>query len=151
MLIIPVIDLSQGIVVRAICGKRKTYQPITSAISSNCKPETILSAFFKLYPFKIIYIADLDAIQGNGNQSKLINKFALKYKECEFWVDAGIHQILTRKSNKTNKNIGSKYFWNICVDVKINNISNIKIKLSLSSNEIKKSKHKPINEVKKKK
>ncbi len=51
MLIIPVIDLSQGIVVRAIRGKRKSYQPITSAISSNCKPETILSAFFKLYPF----------------------------------------------------------------------------------------------------
>ena len=105
MLIIPVIDLSQGIVVHAICGKRKSYQPITSTISSNCKPESILSAFFKLYPFKIIYIADLDAIQGNGNQSKLINKFASKYKECEFWVDAGIHQILTRKSNKTNKNI----------------------------------------------
>ena len=47
--------------------------------------------------------------------------------------------------------MGSKYFWNICVDVKINNNSNIKIKLSLSSNEIKKSKHRPINEVKKKK
>jgi len=105
MLIIPVIDLSQGIVVHAICGKRKSYQPITSTISNNCKPESILSAFFKLYPFKIIYIADLDAIQGNGNQSKLINKFASKYKECEFWVDAGIHQILTRKSNNTSKNI----------------------------------------------
>jgi|TARA_Y100001949_G_scaffold120735_1_gene102695 phosphoribosylformimino-5-aminoimidazole carboxamide ribotide isomerase len=105
MLIIPVIDLSHGIVVHAICGKRKSYRPITSTISDNCKPESILSAFLKLYPFKVIYIADLDAIQGNGNQSKLINNFALKYKECEFWVDAGIHQILTRKSNKTNKNI----------------------------------------------
>jgi len=105
MLIIPVIDLSQGVVVHAICGKRKSYQPITSTISNNCKPESILSAFFKLYPFKIIYIADLDAIQGNGNQSKLINKFASKYKECEFWVDAGIHQILIRKSNNTSKNI----------------------------------------------
>ena len=37
MLIIPVIDLSQGIVVHAICGKRKLYQPITSEISEDCK------------------------------------------------------------------------------------------------------------------
>ena len=35
MLIIPVIDLSQGIVVHAICGKRKLYQPITSEISED--------------------------------------------------------------------------------------------------------------------
>ena len=105
MLIIPVIDLSNGIVVHAICGKRNSYQPIASTISDNCQPESILSAFLKLYPFKVIYIADLDAIQGNGNQLKLINKFALKYKECEFWVDAGLQQILARKSNITNKNI----------------------------------------------
>ena len=105
MLIIPVIDLSNGIVVHAICGKRNSYQPIASTISDNCQPESILTAFLKLYPFKVIYIADLDAIQGNGNQLKLINKFALKYKECEFWVDAGLQQILARKSNNTNKNI----------------------------------------------
>ncbi len=138
MLIIPVIDLSQGIVVRAICGKRKSYQPITSAISSNCKPETILSAFFKLYPFKIIYIADLDAIQGNGNQSKLINKFAIKYKECEFWVDAGIQQILTRKLDDMSKNI--KYILGSENNIALHDYeetikSNPSILLSLDFNE----------------
>jgi len=138
MLIIPVIDLSQGIVVRAICGKRKSYQPITSAISSNCKPETILSAFFKLYPFKIIYIADLDAIQGNGNQSKLINKFATKYKECEFWVDAGIQQILTRKLDDMSKNI--KYILGSENNIALHDYeetikSNPSILLSLDFNE----------------
>tara|TARA_B100000586_G_C20024069_1_gene390340 strand:- start:88 stop:792 length:705 start_codon:yes stop_codon:yes gene_type:complete len=138
MLIIPVIDLSQGIVVRAIRGKRKSYQPITSAISSNCKPETILSAFFKLYPFKIIYIADLDAIQGNGNQSKLINKFATKYKECEFWVDAGIQQILTRKLDDMSKNI--KYILGSENNIALHDYeetikSNPSILLSLDFNE----------------
>lgn len=138
MLIIPVIDLSQGIVVRAIRGKRKSYQPITSAISSNCKPETILSAFFKLYPFKIIYIADLDAIQGNGNQSKLINKFAIKYKECEFWVDAGIQQILTRKLDDMSKNI--KYILGSENNIALHDYeetikSNPSILLSLDFNE----------------
>ena len=138
MLIIPVIDLSQGIVVRAIRGKRKSYQPITSAISSNCKPETILSAFFKLYPFKIIYIADLDAIQGNGNQSKLINKFDIKYKECEFWVDAGIQQILTRKLDDMSKNI--KYILGSENNIALHDYeetikSNPSILLSLDFNE----------------
>ena len=138
MLIIPVIDLIQGILVRAIRGKRKSYQPITSAISSNCKPETILSAFFKLYPFKIIYIADLDAIQGNGNQSKLINKFAIKYKECEFWVDAGIQQILTRKLDDMSKNI--KYILGSENNIALHDYeetikSNPSILLSLDFNE----------------
>ena len=67
MLIIPVIDLSNGVVVHAVCGKRKLYQPITSTISDDCKPESILSAFFQLYPFQIIYIADLDGIEGKKN------------------------------------------------------------------------------------
>ena len=105
MLIIPVIDLSQGIVVHAICGKRKLYQPITSEISEDCKPKSILSAFFRLYPFKIIYIADLDAIQGNGNNASVINQFASKYKNCQFWVDAGIEQIIAKKSDYISKNI----------------------------------------------
>ena len=105
MLIIPVIDLSNGVVVHAVCGKRKLYQPITSTISDDCKPESILSAFFQLYPFQIIYIADLDGIEGKKNHSKLINKFAETYKECEFWVDIGIQQVLAKESDYIGNNI----------------------------------------------
>jgi phosphoribosylformimino-5-aminoimidazole carboxamide ribotide isomerase len=97
-----------------------------------------LSAFFKLYPFKIIYIADLDAIQGNGNQSKLINKFATKYKECEFWVDAGIQQILTSKLDDMSKNI--KYILGSENNIALHDYeetikSNPSILLSLDFNE----------------
>ncbi len=105
MLIIPVIDISNGIVVHAVRGKRKLYQPIVSAICDSCDPESILSAFFKLYPFKIIYIADLDAINGKKNHSELITKFAKNYKECEFWIDAGLKNVLSKKSGYLGKNI----------------------------------------------
>jgi len=94
MLIIPVIDLSHGLVVHAKQGDRKNYQPVTSVISSSSKPESVLSAYLKLYPFKIIYIADLDAIQGTGNQNAIIKELSLRYGQCEFWVDAGMEAVL---------------------------------------------------------
>ena len=58
MLIIPVIDISQGVVVQATKSDRKSYKPIKSSISDNPDPESILTSYLKLYPFKIIYIAD---------------------------------------------------------------------------------------------
>ena len=87
MLVIPVLDLSRGLVVHAKKGDRKNYLPIISVISSSSKPKSVLSAFLKLYPFKIIYIADLDAIQGTGNQNLIINQLSLIFNQCEFWVD----------------------------------------------------------------
>jgi len=102
MLIIPVLDLSRGLVVHAKQGDRNHYQPVTSVISSSSKPESVLSAFLELYPFKIIYIADLDAIQGAGNQNAIIEELSFTHKQCEFWVDAGIDAVLDNKSHYNN-------------------------------------------------
>jgi phosphoribosylformimino-5-aminoimidazole carboxamide ribotide isomerase len=105
MLIIPVIDLSQGRVVHAKQGLRHLYQPITSVISASSDPEVVLSSFLELYPFKIIYIADLDAIQNTGSHSDLISKLAMQYKQCEFWIDAGLKAIQEYTSNYDANNI----------------------------------------------
>jgi phosphoribosylformimino-5-aminoimidazole carboxamide ribotide isomerase len=105
MLIIPVIDLSSGLVVHAKQGQREAYQPITSIISASAEPEIVLASFLELYPFKIIYIADLDAIKGTGGHSKLILKLASHYKQCEFWVDAGIESIHNRLADYSIENI----------------------------------------------
>jgi phosphoribosylformimino-5-aminoimidazole carboxamide ribotide isomerase len=105
MLIIPVIDLSRGLVVHAKQGVRDLYHPVTSKISSSAEPETVLSAFLELYPFKTIYIADLDAIQGTGNQDILIKELALQFDQCEFWVDAGIDAIHNRQADYTGNNL----------------------------------------------
>lgn len=105
MLLIPVLDLNRGLVVHAKQGERVLYQAVTSVLSSSFKPEPILDAYLKLYPFKIIYIADLDAIQAIGNHSQLINELALKYQQCEFWVDAGIKPLESTAPNYSANNI----------------------------------------------
>jgi len=93
MVIIPVIDLRHGMVVHAIKGKRDAYQPIESILTNHTEPHAILAAFLELYPFKQIYIADIDALQNNGNHSQLIEAMTNNYPDCEFWVDAGLELI----------------------------------------------------------
>ncbi len=105
MLIIPVLDLSRGLVVHAKQGDRKRYQPVTSVISSSPKPESVLSAFLELYPFKTIYIADLDAIQGIGNQSAIIKELSVVFSQCELWVDAGVDVIQDNENDYKINNI----------------------------------------------
>ena len=105
MLIIPVLDISRGLVVHAKKGERKDYKAISSIISSTPDPIMVVKAFLELYPFKIIYIVDLDAIQGLQNQSKLIDSIALQFGECEFWLDAGLETIINREAEFTAKNI----------------------------------------------
>ncbi len=90
MLIIPVLDISRGVVVHAKKGAREHYQPVSSVLCKNPDPVIVVTAFLELYPFKIFYIADLDALQGQGNQLPLIRNLALQFGQCEFWIDAGL-------------------------------------------------------------
>lgn len=105
MLIIPVIDLSCGLVVHAKQGQRSSYQPITSVLSASPKPEIVLSSFLELYPFKTIYIADLDAIQNNGSHFQIIENMATNNPNCEFWVDAGIESMNNQLIDYSSSNI----------------------------------------------
>lgn len=90
MEIIPVIDLLQGKVVRAQRGERSRYQPIQTPLCSSSKPTDIANALFGLYPFKTLYIADLDAIQGLGNNADTVRLLKKQHPEVTFWVDSGI-------------------------------------------------------------
>ena len=68
MEIIPVIDIRQNQVVHAIKGQRQNYRPLQTSLCNSHSPEDIVQAFIDTYPFKTIYIADLDAIQGHFKQ-----------------------------------------------------------------------------------
>ncbi len=91
-MIIPVIDLLDGQVVHAIKGERHLYQPVKSTLCSSADPDAVIAAYFKLYPFRRIYIADLNAIQGSGNHDKWLQAVMNRHPETEFWVDAGMHR-----------------------------------------------------------
>lgn len=99
--VIPVIDLkndAQNVcqVMHAKRGLRSLYAPIQSSLCSDAQPSNILAALLELYPFKTIYIADLDAICGTGNHEKLIQVIAQTYPNITFWLDCGIRQANAR-------------------------------------------------------
>lgn len=102
MFIIPVIDLMNGQVVHAKQGLRNQYQPIQSMISSSAAPKTVLSGFLELYPFKVIYIADLDAIQKKGTNQQVILELAFQNQQCDFWIDAGLDSIIGKESDSSS-------------------------------------------------
>ena len=105
MLIIPVIDLMNGQVVHAKQGLRNQYQPIQSMLSSSTTPKAVLSSFLELYPFKVIYIADLNAIQKKGTNQQVILELALENQQCDFWIDAGLDSIIRKETDNKLDNI----------------------------------------------
>ena len=89
MEIIPVIDIYRGRVVHALKGQRSSYQPIQSGLCSGSDPVDIVQAFLDVYPFKKIYIADLDAINGLQINNKIINTLCVQFPGISFWIDEG--------------------------------------------------------------
>lgn len=90
MEIIPVLDLLHGKVVRAQRGERNRYLPIHSTLCDSCEPHEVVRALTELYPFKSLYIADLDAIQGIANNSITVAMLLCDFPHIDFWLDIGI-------------------------------------------------------------
>lgn len=89
MQIIPVLDLSKGIVAHAVQGKRKLYRPIISKLCPSSNPLDIINCFLKLYPFKKIYIADLDALEQSNDNTNTIKSICKEFPNLEIWLDTG--------------------------------------------------------------
>ena len=111
MNIIPVIDIKDGQVVMAKQGQRETYKPINSNLCTSSSIEAVVNGFLSIHSFKIIYIADLNAITNKGNNNLLINKIIDKFKYIEFWVDNGkkIQNLVELTGINYKLVIGSEY------------------------------------------
>ena len=111
MNIIPVIDIKDGQVVMAKQGQREIYTPINSNLCTSSSIESVVNGFLSIYPFKTIYIADLNAITDTGNNDCVINTIINKYQQIEFCVDNG--KKIQNLSELTDINykpvIGSEY------------------------------------------
>lgn len=90
MNVIPVIDLKDGAVVRARLGRREYYAPIVTPLASTSRPVDVVAGFLSLYPFSIIYIADIDAIEGRGDHKDVLDVLDATFPAVTFWVDAGV-------------------------------------------------------------
>ncbi len=90
MEIIPVIDLLDTCVVHARRGERHNYRPIQSSLCKSSQPLDVVQGLLKLYPFKQLYIADLNAIQKRGNHQATVASIISAYPALNIWLDCGI-------------------------------------------------------------
>lgn len=90
MEIIPVIDLMGGNVVHARRGERHAYRPLSSPLCKGSKPADVVAGYLSLHPFATIYIADLDAIMGNGDSGAIIADLRRQFPSIAYWVDNGL-------------------------------------------------------------
>lgn len=86
--IVPAVDLMDGRVVRAAGGERERYPPLDCALIADSRPGAVLAALRALHPFTTLYLADLDAITGRGDQRQLVAALARDWPGT-LWLDAG--------------------------------------------------------------
>ncbi|MGA2793235.1 MAG: HisA/HisF-related TIM barrel protein, partial [Roseiarcus sp.] len=90
MEIIPVIDLKDATVVRARLGRRDEYLPIETRLSPTSDPVDVARGLLSVHPFKTFYVADLDAIEGKGDNYASLARLKAAFPDLAFWVDNGI-------------------------------------------------------------
>jgi phosphoribosylformimino-5-aminoimidazole carboxamide ribotide isomerase len=89
MQIIPVIDLKQGEVVHARMGDRERYAPIRSPLAAGSAPVDIVAGLLRLHSFQALYVADLDAIAGSGDNGVALAALRAAFPALSLWLDAG--------------------------------------------------------------
>ena len=89
--VIPVIDVLNGIVVHAVRGKRREYQPLQSTLCKSVEPLEV-AKIFKNLGFSELYIADLDAITGGAGNFQVLKRI-VDETGLKLMVDAGITNI----------------------------------------------------------
>jgi phosphoribosylformimino-5-aminoimidazole carboxamide ribotide isomerase len=90
MKIIPVLDLKGGVVVRARMGERHRYAQIATPLAATSDPLDVARGMLALYPFATLYVADLDAIEGRGDNGAALRRLRLGCPGLSLWVDNGI-------------------------------------------------------------
>jgi phosphoribosylformimino-5-aminoimidazole carboxamide ribotide isomerase len=90
MEVIPVIDISRGVAVHAHRGARALYKPIRSVLLTGADPIALAGAYRRTLGSTTVYIADLDAIAGSGDNLAIIRDMAAAEPRLELLVDAGI-------------------------------------------------------------
>lgn len=91
MQLIPVLDLRDGIVVRARGGRRSEYRPLASVLCDSSAPSDVAQAIRRRFGLSRIYVADLDAIEGRSSNGAQLRR--LIDDGFELLVDAGIRTI----------------------------------------------------------
>ena len=94
--VIPVLDLADGQVVRAVRGERAAYRPIVSTLVAGSAPLDIAAALLPpdaARRVRPLYVADLDAIQGGSAQLGTLRRLLQRRPDVALWLDAGLRDV----------------------------------------------------------
>ena len=89
--VIPVIDVLNKIVVHAVRGIRKEYQPLQSVLTKSVEPSEV-ALTLKNIGFSDLYVADLDAIIDCSTDFNTLKKIS-DQTDIKLMVDAGVTNI----------------------------------------------------------
>lgn len=117
MQIIPVIDLLGGKVVHAKQGDRDNYRAIISQLTSDSNPIAICDALMGLYPFQVLYIADIDRIRGNGDHLNEVAQIVKRHPNLNIWLDAGC------KNSEEFKRLSALNVWPVIGSESLSSLS----------------------------
>ena len=91
--VVPVIDVRNGVAVRAVAGDRANYKPLVTPLCATSDPRAVATGLIALHPFPVIYLADLDSIEGRrGGGMDLANKILAIHPGFELWADCGCRE-----------------------------------------------------------
>jgi phosphoribosylformimino-5-aminoimidazole carboxamide ribotide isomerase len=76
-------------VVQGLRGERQHYSAVRSGLIAGSEPVTIARALCRVCDGKSVYVADLDALEGRGDQREVIRELRDDLG-VEPWVDAGV-------------------------------------------------------------
>lgn len=84
----------RGQVVRGVRGERQAYRPIVSRLAEGSAPGDIARALLAVAPppagrDPVLYVADLDAIQGGPAQVPALAELLALQPGLQIWLDAG--------------------------------------------------------------
>lgn len=117
--VIPVIDLKGGLAVHARQGERNSYAPIRSGLCEGSDPLDLARGYLKLFPFRRLYLADLDAIQGGRLAHSVIERLTQALPAIDLWLDCGLSDAASSRSLLGNPGttlvIGSESLRDCCL------------------------------------
>ena len=106
MQIIPVIDIRNGMAVRAVAGERSLYRAINSLWTTSAEPAEVLKALERHFHCDVCYVADLDAIErqplNHGTIAEMVrigvalivDAGATAVEQIEALLETGVRQVV---------------------------------------------------------
>ena len=98
MQIIPVVDLMDARAVAASKGERANYGPLSCPLCRGGDPQALVAAYLRVYPFRTLYVADIDAILGRPGNDTVIRRIRRSWPDLSVWIDAGLRGTNTSQS-----------------------------------------------------